>query len=154
MKYHISKIISQFIIQPIAIVMIIIAPIHTQYVEASGNLNDAFSNVMKETGEEAGYSYNSTTTSPLPIISKVINVVFGLTGVIVFVLIIYGGILWMTAGGNDEQVKKAQKIIQRAVIGLIIVVLAYAITYFILKGVFSYQIPPMGDFFTNPIIVV
>ena len=135
MKYHISKIISQFIIQPIAIVMIIIAPIHTQYVEASGNLNDAFSNVMKETGEEAGYSYNSTTTSPLPIISKVINVVFGLTGVIVFVLIIYGGILWMTAGGNDEQVKKAQKIIQRAVIGLIIVVLAYAITYFILKAI-------------------
>ncbi|HPD08100.1 MAG TPA: pilin [Patescibacteria group bacterium] len=143
MKYHISKIISQFIIQPIAIVMIIIAPIHTQYVEASGNLNDAFSNVMKETGEEAGYSYNSTTTSPLPIISKVINVVFGLTGVIVFVLIIYGGILWMTAGGNDEQVKKAQKIIQRAVIGLIIVVLAYAITYFILKAIFANQPAPI-----------
>jgi len=143
MKYHISKIISQFIIQPIAIVMIIIAPIHTQYVEASGNLNDAFSNVMKETGEEAGYSYNSTTTSPLPIISKVINVVFGLTGVIVFVLMIYAGILWMTAGGNDEQVKKAQKIIQRAVIGLIIVVLAYAITYFILKAIFANQPAPI-----------
>jgi len=34
----------------------------------------------------------------------------------------------MTAGGKDEQVKKAQNIIQRSAIGLFIVVLAYAIT--------------------------
>jgi len=68
-------------------------------------------------------------------IRLIVNIVYGLIGVIFFILIIYGGILWMTAGGKDEQVKKAQNIIQRVTIGLFIVVLAYAITYFILKRI-------------------
>ena len=68
-------------------------------------------------------------------IRLIVNIVYGLIGVIFFILIIYGGILWMTAGGKDEQVKKAQNIIQRSAIGLFIVVLAYAITYFILKQI-------------------
>jgi len=83
------------------------------------------------TAEEMG----STGDDLLNRINLIINVVYGLIGVIFFVLIIYGGILWMTAGGNDTQVKKAQNIIQRAAIGLFIVVLAYAITYFILKRI-------------------
>jgi len=37
----------------------------------------------------------------------------------------------MTAGGNDTQVKNAQKTITAAVIGLVIVISAYAITMFI-----------------------
>ena len=68
-------------------------------------------------------------------IQLIVNIVYELIGVIFFILIIYGGILWMTAGGKDEQVKKAQNIIQRSAIGLFIVVLAYAITYFILKQI-------------------
>ena len=94
---------------------------------------DLFSNSAKTTANKMGYNPLTSELTILMQIGLIVNVVFGLTGVIVFVLIIYGGILWMTAGGNDEQVKKAQKIIQRAVIGLIIVVLAYAITYFIFK---------------------
>jgi hypothetical protein len=49
----------------------------------------------------------------------------------------------MTAGGKDEQVKKAQNIIQRSAIGLFIVVLAYAITYFIFNVVFRVQHVPL-----------
>ena len=47
------------------------------------------------------------------------------------ILMIYAGILWMTAGGNEKQVEKAKNIISRAAIGLVIVVSAYAVTYFI-----------------------
>ena len=90
-----------------------------------------FLNGVNLTAEEMG----STGDDLLNRINLIINVVYGLIGVIFFVLIIYGGILWMTAGGNDTQVKKAQNIIQRAAIGLFIVVLAYAITYFILKRI-------------------
>ena len=46
-------------------------------------------------------------------------------------LIIYGGILWMTAMGKENQVEKAKNIIIQAVIGLVIVLAAYAITSFI-----------------------
>jgi len=112
--------------------MTIITPLH--FITARG-IEDAFSdNTIKMTGEVAGY--DTTKDSVLPIVANIVNIVYGLIGVIFFILIIYGGILWMTAGGKDEQVKKAQNIIQRAAIGLLIVVLAYAITYFIFNVVF------------------
>ncbi|MDX9893605.1 MAG: hypothetical protein RB292_04330 [Patescibacteria group bacterium] len=50
------------------------------------------------------------------------------------ILIIYGGWLWMTAMGKEEQIQKAQKIIIGATIGLVIIISArlvaeIAITY-------------------------
>ncbi|HPL83333.1 MAG TPA: hypothetical protein PK757_00625 [bacterium] len=62
---------------------------------------------------------------------QIVGTVLSLVGILFFVLMIYGGILWMTAGGNDTQLKNAQKTITMAVIGLIIVLSAYAITMFI-----------------------
>ncbi len=52
-------------------------------------------------------------------------------GLAFFVLMIYAGFLWMFARGNDQDVQKAKDLIQAAVIGLIIVLAAYAITMFI-----------------------
>jgi len=80
------------------------------------------------------YDINTNENTLLNNVATIIQVVLGLLGTIFVILMIYAGILWMTAGGNDTQVKKAQNIIQRAVIGLIIVVLAYAITYFIFQN--------------------
>jgi len=77
------------------------------------------------------------TTSVQDIIAYVINSVLGLLGVIFLVLIIYAGFLWMTATGNDEQVTKAKNILIRAIIGVIIIVAAYAISFFVLSAVTS-----------------
>ena len=52
----------------------------------------------------------------------------GLMGIFFFILMVYGGFLWMTARGNDEQVTKAQDLIKDAIIGMIVVVMAYGIT--------------------------
>ena len=141
-KFLFSKRIKQ-LASIIAIITII--PLH--HIAAVG-INDAFSSgTIKQTGQAAGY--DTTKESVLPIVANIINIVYGLIGVIFFILIIYGGILWMTAGGNDTQVKKAQNSIQRAAIGLLIVVLAYAITYFILSVVFNIHYLPssMGDYY-------
>jgi hypothetical protein len=46
---------------------------------------------------------------------------------------IYAGILWMTAQGNDQKVEKAKQMITEAIVGLIIVVAAYAIAYFVIN---------------------
>lgn len=62
---------------------------------------------------------------------QVIGVVLSFVGVIFFGLMIYAGILWMTAQGNDQQVAKAKGILVSSIIGLIIVFAAYAITSFI-----------------------
>jgi hypothetical protein len=55
----------------------------------------------------------------------------GFTGTIFFILVVYAGLMWMTAVGNEENIKKAQSILKTAIIGLIIVLSAYAITKFI-----------------------
>ena len=49
-------------------------------------------------------------------------------GVVFLILMIYGGYLWMLARGNEQEVEKAKNIIQNALIGLVIVLAAYAIT--------------------------
>ena len=65
---------------------------------------------------------------PRIIIANIIKVVLTLVATILFVLIIWAGFEWMTAGGNDEQVGKAKKTISNATIGLIVVLSSYAIT--------------------------
>ena len=65
------------------------------------------------------------------IVASVIKAVLGLLAVIFIVLMIIAGFQWMTAAGNETKVEKALSMIKTAVIGLIIVLSAYAITYFI-----------------------
>lgn len=79
---------------------------------------------------------------PLPLsyrIGLVVNGLLGFLGILFFVLILYGGFLWMTAGGNEEQVTKARKLVTNSVIGLLIVLLAYAITLGVLNVIFRAQ---------------
>lgn len=65
-------------------------------------------------------------------VGSIIKVILGFLGVVFAVLIIYGGFLWMTAQGNDEQVGKAKKTIVNSSLGLAIVMLAYLITWFVI----------------------
>jgi len=52
-------------------------------------------------------------------------------GVIFLVLMIAGGVTWMTAGGDEKKVAKAKLLLSSAVVGLIIVLSAYAITAYL-----------------------
>ena len=65
-------------------------------------------------------------------ISRVINIALSLLGVIAVVIILIGGFQWMTAGGNDEKVANARKIIFAGIIGLAIILSAWAIARFVL----------------------
>ena len=49
-------------------------------------------------------------------------------------MVIYGGLMWMIAGGNTDRVDKAKKALVQATIGLILVGLAYAITNFVITS--------------------
>ncbi|MFA6486252.1 MAG: Ig-like domain-containing protein [Candidatus Magasanikbacteria bacterium] len=78
------------------------------------------------------------------IIARVIRVALSLIGIIMLCLILYGGFLWMTAGGNDEQIGQAKKVIRNAVIGLAIILSAYMIVQFVFKilGFNTISVPP------------
>ncbi len=62
---------------------------------------------------------------------QIIGLVLSFVGVLFLVLMIYAGLTWMTAGGNQEKVKKAKDLMINAIIGLVVVLGAYAITAFV-----------------------
>lgn len=69
------------------------------------------------------------------LVDTVINIVrwaLGLLGIVAVIFILYGGFIWLTSGGNEEKVQKAKLIIRNAVIGLVIVLLSWAITFFVI----------------------
>lgn len=63
--------------------------------------------------------------------TTILTPLFGLLGVIFLILIIYAGLLWMTSSGVEAQVTKAKHILVNSTIGLVIIILSYAITTFI-----------------------
>jgi len=72
--------------------------------------------------------------NPLGIIGVVIGVILSLLGVVFLILIIYGGILWMTAAGNEDKVGEAKKIIVAGIIGLVIILASWGIANFVLTS--------------------
>jgi hypothetical protein len=64
-------------------------------------------------------------------VAAVARIALGLLGIIFVALIIYGGYLWMTAAGNEEQVKQARSVLLRAAVGLLITLAAFVITAFV-----------------------
>ncbi len=65
-------------------------------------------------------------------IGLLINILLGILGIIFLILVIYAGFLWMTAGGDEKKVGTAKNILVTAVIGLIILLSAYAISTFVI----------------------
>lgn len=67
------------------------------------------------------------------VVANIIRIALGLLGIVALVLIIYAGYLWMTAGGNEDQIATAKKFLLNAVIGLAIILSAYAIVSFVIS---------------------
>lgn len=95
--------------------------------------------LAQTTGPDLGLGFATATglgtTDIRTTIGRIIQSFLGLLGIIAVVLIIYAGFLWMTAGGNEETVSKAKRILTQAVIGLVIITSAFAITRFIFGAI-------------------
>lgn len=114
-------------------------------------LTTAFSAITPALAEDESYGLNATaakvnafkgqTVNPDTFIQtktgEVIGVLLSFVGVLFLILVIYAGLMWMTAQGNDQQVTKAKDLLINSIIGIIIVFSAYALTIFI------------GNFVTN-----
>jgi uncharacterized iron-regulated membrane protein len=98
------------------------------FEDASGRLEGV--------GRSAYGESNADAQADLPLfIGSIVQVALILVGTVFMLLIIYGGYMWMIARGDTEKVKKAKDIITSAVIGLFIVLAAYAITNFVLGAI-------------------
>jgi hypothetical protein len=92
----------------------------------------AKSNVAK-VGDSAGVD-NAADASLPDVIGNIINIALGFIGILLLVYILWAGFLWMTAGGDEGKVKTATAMIKNAIIGLLIIVAAFAISNFVLES--------------------
>ena len=71
----------------------------------------------------------------MEIIGGIISAFLSLLGIIFLVLVLYAGFTWMTSMGNEQKVQKAKDTLLRVTVGVIIIISAYAITYFVFSAV-------------------
>ena len=89
---------------------------------------DAQNTGLAATAGQAGYG-DAPVEVPV-VIGRIIAIGIGLIGLILFLFIIWGGFMWITASGDPTKIQKAQGIIINAVIGVVVVLTAYAVTNF------------------------
>ena len=107
---------------------------------------------LQETGSRAYSTEGGEHIRFMAIIGLIIRLFLYFMATFFVVLIIYAGGTWMTAGGNEEKVTKARTIITNSVVGIIIVLSAFAITVFVGQAAvgamyareFGFSFPGMG----------
>lgn len=86
-----------------------------------------------EYGAQTGLGNADARTTTATIIRSAL----GLLGIVTTCLIMYAGFKWMTAGGNEDDIATAKKTMTAAVIGLLIIMSAYAITTFVISSLYK-----------------
>jgi uncharacterized iron-regulated membrane protein len=114
-----------FFIAILCLLFVSVLPVFAQKEELQNFGKAAYGEATATAQQHEGY--------PIVIAGNIVNVFLGILGIVTVVLILYGGFLWMTAAGNEQRIEKAKKILEEAIIGLVIIVMAYAISYFVIN---------------------
>jgi len=112
-------------------------PVLAQNIGVNGE-----NSVIDQIGAKAGYQTGDKIANDNflnTLTGELIAYILGFVGLIFLIIIIYSGIQWMTAGGNEEKVENSKKRIIQASIGLALVLLSYMIVYWVIM--FFYNQP-------------
>ena len=100
--------------------------------QAEGTYNFQEQSGLSTSGNTAGYDVFKTT-SVEDLIGQVIFLGLSFIGIAFFAFMLYGGLTWMTARDNEEKVKKAMDIVIASILGIIVTLAAYGISYFLIQ---------------------
>jgi amino acid transporter len=98
------------------------------------NATSSFQQGLENTGRQIE---GLAQDPPEVIAANVVRALLTLVGIIFVALLIYGGFLYMTSRGEDEKIKKSKKTLIAAVIGIIIIMTGYSITFFVTSTIES-----------------
>ncbi|MCR4256460.1 MAG: Ig-like domain-containing protein, partial [Candidatus Uhrbacteria bacterium] len=87
---------------------------------------------LEAVGEAGGIAGGETDI--ITIIGRIINIALGFVGIVLLVIILYAGYEWMTSGGDAAKVDSAKTRLRNAIIGLVIIMMSFAIVNFILNA--------------------
>lgn len=88
---------------------------------------------------------NPETTSPVNInnpinassfqavIGNVVDQILGIVGALALLMFIFGGLVWMTAAGNEQKITQGKNILMWSAIGLLVIFSSYALVKFVLE---------------------
>ena len=82
------------------------------------------------TAEDSGLA---TSTSVPEMVGSVIRIILGISGTAALIIVVAGGVKWMTSGGNETKITSARKLMVSGAIGIVIIAAAYAITSFVMN---------------------
>ncbi|PIS04561.1 MAG: hypothetical protein COT81_05685 [Candidatus Buchananbacteria bacterium CG10_big_fil_rev_8_21_14_0_10_42_9] len=101
----------------------------------------AFSAALPALAVDVGLNYGTAlglgTRDIRETILAIISALFGFLGVLAILIVLYAGFKWMTAGGNEDKVAEAKKLLAAGVIGLIIVLTAFSIATFVVDSIIN-----------------
>lgn len=87
---------------------------------------------LETVGEESGLPEQD-----LPeLVARIIQWVIGIIGVVLVALFVYGGVVYATSIGNEERVDTGKKIMLYAIIGVVIIAIAFAISSYVIQALF------------------
>ncbi|MBT5503415.1 hypothetical protein HN858_02835 [Candidatus Falkowbacteria bacterium] len=93
-----------------------------------------FADGLKGAAEKPGLLPKADNTIE-KVIGQYIGVFFGYVSIAFLIMIVYGGIMWMTAGGTPQNVEKARKTLIHAAIGLVVTLMAYQLTAYVIAKI-------------------
>jgi len=127
-KKILSFVVSLFVVSLFALpVMVSAAPTDATPEQKVGGTNDVLG---INYGGATGLGSKDVRTT----VASIINVALGLLGIVAVVIILIGGFEWMTAGGNEEKTGEARNRIFAGIIGLAIILSAYALAQFVITS--------------------
>src|SRR3989339_1193051 len=99
-------------------------------VMAQGITDDLSNLGLNEFGNETNLG---TNIALIGTIARIIYILLGFLGVLAVILVLWGGFKWMTAAGDEAKIGEAKKLMGAGVIGLVIILAAFAIASFVVN---------------------
>ena len=124
MKNNLIKNIVVFIIFLILVIPVILVGIQAQAAPDIG---------MNYVDGDNGLGLANQNSDPREMAVNIVKYLMTFLGIIAVVIILLGGFKWMTAGGNEDKVDEAKKLIIAGLIGLVIILAAFIIVQFVMR---------------------
>jgi len=116
-----------------AFILALLMPMVIAYVQAQEDVAEP-GELLEELGGAAGIKTEKTLPQ---IIGNIIKVILSFLGIVAVIVVIIGGFMWMTGAGDPAKVDKAKAMIKNGIIGIVIVVVAYAVATFIISNLMT-----------------
>lgn len=126
---------------PVFLLLTLLAYPLIGFTQSAQNVNDVIGG-LEDTAKQSGIiTDNKQPPTFYQTLGKFINLFLTFLGAIFLIIIIYAGFIWMMAKGNQQEIEKAVKLLENALLGLAIVLGAYLLTNFVVFRIINVAIP-------------